>query len=110
MIKFKYKLNNNISKLTIETFGECITSVYGYVDEAKLPNTDLLYNSSLFLLCNVDFNVGEEHPDSYSNPIAVVAKNQQEAIAVYNSIMNTNQGSVLCELEHRCDKLEVEAI
>lgn len=112
MIKFRYTVNKNIVGLIQSTFADVANpnSLVGYVEKQKLSNTNILHHSSLFLVCDCEFKTGDKAPTNYKNPIAVVAKNQTEAVGVYNSIFKTDEGVVICELEHRCDELEVEQI
>lgn len=112
MIKFKYNVNNNIAGLIQTTFSDVINpnTLIGYVDDSKLANINLLAHNSLFLVCDCVFKTGDKAPTDYKNPIAVVARNQTEAVGMYNSIFKTDEGITICELEHRCDKLEVETI
>lgn len=112
MIKFKYTVNKNIAKLMSSTFTDIVNpnSLIGYINAEKISNTNLLFHSSLFLVCACVFKAVDESPTDYKDPIAVVARNQTEAVGIYNSIFHTDEGVTICELEHRCDKLEVEQI
>ena len=109
LIKFKYIVNSSLKPLIMNTFADIATpdSLVGYVDEGKLANMDSLEHSSLFLTCDCEFTREDDRPSGYKSPIAIVAKNQTEAVQVYNSIYNTDEGVVICELERRCDKLKV---
>ena len=45
----------------------------------------------------------------YANPLAIVAKNDIEAIGLYKAITGNN-GTSMCELERGCSTLKVEMI
>lgn len=112
MIKFKYEVDNGMAGLIRSTFADVVNPnmLVGYVEKEKLANIDLLRHNSLFLVCDCVFSATDDTPSDYKNPIAVVAKNQSEAIGIYNNIFKTDEGIVMCELKNRCDELEVESI
>lgn len=112
MIKFRYELNDQLAALVRTNISGVINPkiLFGYVDEAKLNTSTSLYANSLYLTCSCLFDSGDDTPRGYENPIVVVARNESEAVAVYRDVMNTDTGTVMCEIERHCDKLEVEPV
>ena len=107
MIKFKYTLNNSLAELARGTLSNYFgNSIIGYMDEGDVNN---LRHMSLYLMCEiiVDETTGNK---TYQNAIGVVARNDYQAVGMYNEINNTDTGSVLCEIENKCDELKVEPL
>ena len=108
MIKFKYTFKEDLLKLVRETIANYTSDfIIGYLNEGD-ANSDNLRHSSLYLVCECL----EPAPNMrvYQNPIAVVSRNQYSAVGMFNEITGNGSGTVLCEMENRCDNLKVEAI
>lgn len=105
MIKFVYRIGNDLLPL-IRTSIVNYTNDYfiGYMNEGDTAN---LRHTSLYLVCEL---MNTDTINVYSNPIAVVAKNENAAVTMYDEIMSSDSGTVLCALENRCDNLMVEPI
>jgi hypothetical protein len=112
LIKFKYDVKRDIADLIRGTFPAIGNAnvLLGYLDERYLVDKTYLRHSSLYLACKCKFIEGDDHPTDYQDPAAIVAKNQMDAVAMYNSIYETDEGTTIFELERRCDDLEVEPI
>ena len=104
MIKFKYKPNENLSKLISEQIPQFNYHLTGYAD-GNLINQ--LRYCKLYLVYKVDI---DEHTNqaSYSDPLAIVALNAIDAVGYYDKIKQCDNGTVMCELEGDCSKMKVE--
>jgi hypothetical protein len=106
MIQFIYRpkpdvldaLHNNMVGFTSDF-------VNGYMEEGV---TNQLHHKSLFLACENDYT--EESGLSMRNPVAIVAKNESEAITLYGEVTNCDNATVFARLEDRCNGLEVEIV
>ena len=105
MIKFRYTLKPNLVQLAQQTIKDYNGNLMvGYMDEGDTNN---LKHTSLYLVCEI---LVDEIPNdkTYQNPIVVVAKNEYTAVNIFNKVTGLEGGSVLCEIENRCDELKVE--
>ena len=106
MIRFKYRPNDEMLQMIMQVTENHITdgTIYGILrEEDKFQ----IKSKSLFLVCGVREN--EYHKHIYSDPTAVVAKNDYEAIEIYAEDTG-NSGSVMCTLETNAAKAKVEVI
>lgn len=105
MIKFKYKMSDDLLPLVHGT-------VVDYTDDflyGLLPEdiSTQLKHCSLYMVCQYE---NHDSLNIYRNPIAIVAPNESRAIETYYEFTKKNDGTVLCELEHRCDTIKVEVV
>jgi len=106
MIKFKYTLRDDLIQLVHGT----ISGFYGNYLEGYLPE-DLahdLKHCSLYMVCELSGKLNRSN--TYTKPIAIVARNDVDALNSYHTITESSNGTVYAELENRCDKLEVEPL
>jgi len=104
MIKFKYNLNAgliNLIRSTIVDYGD--EYIIGILEDSSKYQ---LSKMGIFLVCEentVNRNI------IYSNPLAVVAKNQSDAIRIYYDYTGKD-ASVMCDLEAYANKAKVEPL
>ena len=96
MLKFKYIPKSNIVNLITSNIsnynGEYIEGIF----EEETKNQIGTYG--LYLVCELEFKGGSSY---YTNPLAVVAKNDYDAIRVF--FMHTDkEGSIVCKLADHC--------
>ena len=105
MIKFMYRIDDNLLPL-IRTSIVNYTNDYfiGYMNEGDTAN---LRHTSLYLVCEI---MNTDTLNVHSNPIPVVAKNENAAVTMYDEIMSSGNGTVLSVLENRCDNLMAEPV
>lgn len=106
MIKFKYTFKEDLLKLVRETIVNYTSDfVVGYMQEGDVGN---LAHSSLYLMCECV----QPTPNMrvYQNPIAIIARNQYTATTLFREITGSESGTVLCELENKCNDINVEPI
>lgn len=108
MIKFKYKIPDNLIPLMRSEFLDYYDDyLIGYLPEEL---TGVLEHCSLYLVCNEQEHSG--NVITYHDPIVIVAKNQCEVSEYYNTIVNTKGilWRVHSELQSKCNKLVVEPL
>jgi hypothetical protein len=103
MIKFKYRLPDNLVPLVNKTIVD-----YGYDFLYGLMPEGIAYqlrHCSMYLICEL-----ESHNNLmvHRNPVAVVERNQQNAMDVYIEATGNKNGTILCEIIDRCDNISVE--
>lgn len=104
IIRFKYNMNPDLIKLCREAI---IEYDYDYLYGAMHRDiSNQLNHASLYLICQDKEIQGNQF---YANPLAIVAKNDVEAIGLYQSLTGNN-GISMCELERVCNTLKVEMI
>lgn len=105
MIKFKYNMKTDLIPLVHGTVVDYTNDfLYGLLPEEISTQ---LKHCSLYMVCEL------ETPDGlnvYKNPIAIVAPTESRAIETYYEFTKKNNGTVLCELERRCDNIKVEMV
>ena len=104
MIRFKYKIPATLEPLvrqTIVDFND--TYFYGMMEEGVAHN---LQHYCLYLICQTQF-VGSM--TVYRNPVAVVVRNEADAIRIFYQDTGIDGASVRSVLETHCDNLKVEA-
>ena len=102
-IKFKYRLPEVLQPLVAQTvvnYG--LDYVYGLMPKDLAGQ---LRHCSLYLICEMDFNNGQ---DVWTNPIAIVGTNEFNAMETFVRNTGKENGSVLCEIVNRCDNIKVE--
>lgn len=102
-IRFKYRIPENLQPLvdqTIVNYG--LNYLHGLMPEELAGQ---LRHCSLYMICEFDFVNGSE---VWQNPVAVVGQNEANAMETYVENMHKQNGSVLCEIVNRCDKITVE--
>ena len=102
-IKFKYRIPDNLLPLvnqTVSDFG--MDYLYGLMPE-ELGGQ--LRHCSLYMICEFEDINGLQ---VWRNPVAVVGKNEVEAMETYVRNIRKENGSVLCEIVNRCDNIKVE--
>ena len=101
MVKFLYKIKGDLLPLIRSSIADYTSDYFtGYMDEGDANN---LRHCNLYLVCDYIDGV-------YLNPISIVAKNEYVAIGMFSEITSSNNSTVVCALENRCDTLVVEPI
>ena len=104
MIKFIYNPNPEMMKLIIGNVADYSNSfLYGIMEEETKFQ---LKNMQLYLVCEINDSDGMRF---YSNPLAVVAKSDYDAVGVYYK-ETEKPGSIMCVLENSVVGLKVETI
>lgn len=102
-IKFKYRIPENLQPLVDQTVADYgLNYLYGLMPEELVGQ---LRHCSLYMICEFEYINGLE---VWKNPVAVVGQNEVQAMETYAQNMNKDNGSVLCEIINRCDKITVE--
>lgn len=105
LIRFKYRLPDNLVPLVQK---EIVDWPYDYLYGMMEPGiASQLRNHGLYMICELEVH---NNRNVYKNPVAVVAKNENEAIRVYHDDTGKENGLVFCEIVNRCDKITVEAV
>ena len=103
MVKFRYRLNDNLQPLVSGSvqnyYGSYIT---GYMEEGIVGQ---LRHTSMYLVC--EMNIVNDTM-VYTNPLGIVAKNDIDAATIFAEITGKENGSILCEIVNRCDNIKVE--
>ena len=102
-IRFKYKIPENLLPLvsqTVVNYGN--DYLYGLMPEEL---TSQLRHCSLYMICEFEFI---NNLQVWQNPVAVVGRNEVDAMETYVKNMKKENGSVLCEIVNRCDNIKVE--
>ena len=103
-IKFRYRIPDNLLPLVNQTVADYgYDYVYGLMPEELVSQ---LRHCSLYMICEFEFINGLQ---VWRNPVAVVAPNEVDAMETYVRNTKKENGSVLCEIVDRCDKITVEA-
>jgi hypothetical protein len=102
-IKFKYRIPENLQPLVDQTVADYgLNYLYGLMPEELVGQ---LRHCSLYMICEFEYINGLE---VWKNPVAVVGQNELRAMETYAENMHKDNGSVLCEIINRCDKITVE--
>lgn len=103
MVKFIYNVKQNLQSLIKSTIADYddYSKLVGYVDEGRIGS---LEHTSVYLVCEMKYT---DTLMVYTNPLAIIAKNDIEAVQLYNDVTSVI-GGVLCEMESNCSKLKVE--
>lgn len=102
-MRFIYHPNDGMKDLirnNIANYGNDF--LYGFVEDGSVGQLSRL---GLYLVCELNI-VGSVH--YYINPLAIVAKNDYDAIRIYNEETGKD-ASVMCMLEPIAAKAKVEA-
>ena len=103
MVKFKYRLPEALVPLvstTVVDYG--LDYVYGLMPKELIGQ---LRHCSMYMICEYEDHNGVQ---VWRNPVAVVARNDVDAMEAYVKTMKKENGSVLCEIVNRCDNIKVE--
>lgn len=107
-LKFKYELPDmllNLVRNDVTDFtGNKLT---GYMNKSYISS---LHHVGLYLVCSAKNLVHDDSGISYNNALGIIAKNENDAIVIYSKITGSDNGTCLCEIANRCDKLEVEQV
>lgn len=107
MIQFKYTLSDDIGTLIQGTMASTYTGyLVGYLPDELAHD---LHHCSLYMVCELDYNK-KDNINIYSNPVAVVARNEGDALSTFYAATNKGNGMVYGKLHDRCDKIKVEAL
>lgn len=102
-IRFKYRIPENLQPLVNQTIVDYgLDYVYGIMPEELAGQ---LRHCSLYMICEFE---SINNIQIWRNPIAVVGYNEVDAMETYVKNMHKENGSVLCEIINRCDKIIVE--
>lgn len=102
-IKFKYVLPEALQPLVKETVSDYgLDYLYGLMPEELAGQ---LRHCSLYMVCEHE---NLDNVQLWKNPMAVVAINNSNAIETYSNATGAKNGSVLCEIANKCDKIKVE--
>ena len=107
MIKFKYILPEDIGSLVR---GSMATPYAGYL-VGYLPEelAHDLRHCYLYMVCELDYNK-KDNINVYSNPVAIVARNDGDALRTFSTETGKDNGMIYGEICNRCDKIKVEAL
>lgn len=104
-IKFRYTLKPELAVLVNQQVtGYGFDWLFGYLDRAIIGR---LKHCSLYLITELETKSGV---NVYSNPIAMVAPNDIEAMTYYKDLFHKDNGTILAEIVNRCDNLKVEPV
>ena len=104
-VRFKYRIPENLQPLVNETvvnYG--LDHLYGFMPEELAGQ---LRHCSLYMICEYENINGLQ---VWTNPVAIVGTNEVNAMETYVKNTKKENGSVLCEIVNRCDKIRVEAL
>lgn len=104
-IKFKYKIPNNLLPLvnaTVVDYG--LDYIYGFMPKDL---SEKLNHCSLYMICEFEFI---NDLQVWRNPVAIVGRNEIDAMETYVKNTYKENGSVLCEIVNKCDSIKVEPI
>lgn len=105
MIKFRYKVPDNLVPLMVQTIVEYSGDyIIGYLEENL---SGQLRHTSLYLVCELEFI---NDVQVYKNPLAIVSRNDTEAVLLYNKVTGKDNGAMICEIVNRCDNIKVEPV
>ena len=102
-VKFKFKIPENLQPLvnqTVANYG--FDYIYGLMPKELAGQ---LRHCSMYMICEFESVNGAE---VWTNPIAIVAYNEVDAMETYVRNIKKENGSVLCEIVNRCDNIKVE--
>lgn len=104
LIEFIYRLPEKIVPLAqkdIINFTD--DRIIGYLDQGDASR---LNHCSLYMVC--DFNT-YNGLNVISNPIGIVAPNENQALEIYFRATNNNNGMVFCSIVDDCSIIKVES-
>ena len=105
MIRFKYNINGNLLPLIRSEMVDFVQDfIVGYLDEGYATQ---LNRCNLYLCCDYKY---ENYQHIYSNPIGIVAPNQQMAAVIYSTIYNGKDCFIHSILKDNCKNMVVEAL
>lgn len=105
-INFNYTLPDNLFILASEEIIGLNNNhqITGWVDQADI-NSRILNHCSLYMICELEIINNENR---LSNPVAIVAKNQTQAMQLFRAITEKDNGTVMCEIIDNCAGLKVK--
>jgi hypothetical protein len=102
MVKFKYKIDNGllplVQNLIVDFYDNTFT---GYLPEGL---SGQMQHCTLFIVCEFE---EINSTQVYKNPIVVVARNDGQAVQIYQEVTG-NIGFVLHRISEDCSKIKVE--
>jgi hypothetical protein len=102
-IKFRYTVKPELAILMQQQISDYGADwIYGYLDRGL---TGRLRHCSMYLVTELNDKYGVS---VYSNPVAIVAPNDVQAMSYYREITNNDNGTILAEIVNRCDNITVE--
>lgn len=109
MIKFKYKLNSGFAKfMQNQILGFNGSTIMGLLPDYVVGKEDLLRHCAMYLIVESD-DVDLGTDATYSNPIAVVARNDVDAVKLFKEYNGDGKSAfVLSTILDRCDNIKVE--
>lgn len=109
MIKFKYKTDRSFAKfMQDQILGYTGTNLLGLLPDYVIGRADLLRHCSMYLIVESDL-VDKDDDATYSNPIAVVAKNDLDAVRLFKEYVGEDKCAfVLSTILDRCDNIKVD--
>lgn len=109
MIKFKYKVDGSFAKfMQNQILGFTGGYVLGLLPDYVIGKNDLLRHCSMYLIVESDIvDMGEDA--TYSNPVAVVARNDVDAVRLFKEYAGEDKCAfVLSTIVDRCDNVKVD--
>lgn len=108
MIKFGYKVDRGFAKFMENLIpGYAGTYVTGLLPDYVIGKNDVLRHCSMYLIVESDI-VDMDDDATYSNPVAVVARNDVEAVKIFKEYAGEDKCAfVLSTILDRCDNIKV---
>lgn len=102
-IGFRYTVNSSLFDFLKST----VSGVYSPKIEGWLCQQDarMLSGCSMYVVVESDY---DNRGEARSNPVLIVARNQETAMRYYNETTGKENGSVLCEVLDSCKNVKVE--
>lgn len=103
IVQFSYKLPESLVPLMNQAIMDFNDEyILGWVDQADAGN---LRHCSMFMITEL-----ETHDDITinKNPIAIVAKNESQALEIYYRATENTNGSVFCNITENCSGIKVQ--
>lgn len=102
MIHFKYRLSDELVRLSQSTIVDFNSTVIpGLVDPGLVGQ---LNHCSLYMICQLDF---KDTTQVWKNPMAVVGRNDVDAMESYVRDTKNEDGAILCEITNNCQNIKV---
>lgn len=103
IVEFNYKLPESLVPLMNQEIMDFNDEyILGYVDQADAGN---LKHCSMFMVTQL------ETYDKLSinkNPLAIVAKNETQALDIYFRATNNTDGAIFCNITENCSGIKVQ--
>lgn len=103
LIQFIYRLPDSLVSLMKDTIVDFNSNhITGWMDQM---DANQIKHCSLFMICELETN---DKLNILRNPMAVVAKNDSQAVQIFSKVTNKTNGTVMCEITRDCTTIKVE--